>query len=125
MLAFAFFPTAIGTCALVWNERGVVALQWPEANEAASRARLARRHPQAREMPPPAAIAAAIADVTALLAGEPRDLSGIALDLHGVPDFHRRVYEIARRIAPGQTLTYGEIAQQLGGEPGLARAVGQ
>ena len=42
----------------------------------------------------------------------------------GVPDFHRRVYEAARRIGPGHTRTYGELAAELG-EPGAARAVGQ
>jgi methylated-DNA-[protein]-cysteine S-methyltransferase len=42
----------------------------------------------------------------------------------GVPPFHQRVYAVARAIAPGHTLTYGEVAAALG-EPGAARAVGQ
>ena len=41
-----------------------------------------------------------------------------------VPPFHRRVYETARSIAPGQTLSYGDLAARLG-QPGAARAVGQ
>jgi methylated-DNA-[protein]-cysteine S-methyltransferase len=41
-----------------------------------------------------------------------------------VPAFHRRVYEFARTIAPGRTMTYGEIAAHLG-DPTAARAVGQ
>jgi methylated-DNA-[protein]-cysteine S-methyltransferase len=41
-----------------------------------------------------------------------------------VPEFHRRVYDVARTIPPGATLTYGDIAARLG-EPGSARAVGQ
>ena len=66
-------------------------------------------------------------DIVALLRGKPNapaDLSHIALDMEGVPPFHRRVYELARGIAPGTTLTYGEIATCLG-DPGSARAVGQ
>ena len=51
-------------------------------------------------------------------------LLDIALDWHGVPDFARNVYALARSIAPGQTRTYGDLAADLGG-PGLARAVGQ
>lgn len=51
-------------------------------------------------------------------------LLDIALDWHGVPDFARNVYALARAIAPGQTRTYGDLAADLGG-PGLARAVGQ
>jgi methylated-DNA-[protein]-cysteine S-methyltransferase len=62
--------------------------------------------------------------MVALFGGEARDLSGIRLDMSGVPSFHRNVYEVARTIAPGATMSYGEIATQLG-EPGAARAVGQ
>ena len=40
-----------------------------------------------------------------------------------VSPFHRRVYEAARTIAPGATLSYGEIAKQMGAESS-ARAVG-
>ena len=36
----------------------------------------------------------------------------------------RRVYEVARTIPPGATLSYGDIAARLGA-PGEARAVGQ
>jgi methylated-DNA-[protein]-cysteine S-methyltransferase len=41
-----------------------------------------------------------------------------------ISPFHRRVYEAARTIAPGTTLSYGELAALMGA-PGSARAVGQ
>ena len=41
-----------------------------------------------------------------------------------VPDFNRSVYDIARTIAPGETLTYGDIATRLGDKL-LSRAVGK
>jgi methylated-DNA-[protein]-cysteine S-methyltransferase len=41
-----------------------------------------------------------------------------------IPEFDRRVYEVARTIAPGSTMTYGEIAGALGEEPMRARDVG-
>ena len=44
--------------------------------------------------------------------------------MDGVPEFHRRVYEAARAIPPGNTLSYGDIAKRVGA-PGAARAVGQ
>ncbi len=44
--------------------------------------------------------------------------------MDGVPEFHRRVYEAARAIPPGNTLSYGDIAKRAG-VPGAARAVGQ
>ena len=59
---------------------------------------------------PPPAVRSAVDAIVALLRGEPSDLSAVALDMERVPPFHRRVYEAARAIPPGATLTYGEIA---------------
>src|SRR5207245_8475160 len=55
---------------------------------------------------------------------EARDLSVIVLDMERVSPFHRRVYEAARAIPAGATLSYGDVATRLGA-PGAARAVGQ
>ncbi|HKT16850.1 MAG TPA: methylated-DNA--[protein]-cysteine S-methyltransferase [Stellaceae bacterium] len=122
--AFALFDAPIGRCAIVWSARGIAGLLLPEAREAELRARLTKLFPEAREMAPPPAIEAAIAAIDLLLAGKPSDLAAIALDLTGVPPFHRRVYEAARAIPPGATLSYGEVAARAGA-PGAARAVGQ
>ncbi|HWA46228.1 MAG TPA: methylated-DNA--[protein]-cysteine S-methyltransferase [Hypericibacter adhaerens] len=121
---YTLFDTAIGRCALGWNRQGVVALQLPEPSDAATRARLRRRHPGLEQASPPPAIEQAIAAIVALLEGKPSDLSFVALDMTPVPAFNRRVYEIARRIPPGRTRTYGEIAIELG-DRALARDVGQ
>jgi len=59
-----------------------------------------------------------------LLNGKPNDLREVVLDLDGVPDFNRSVYEITRAIPPGQTMTYGDIAKRVGGVE-LSRDVGQ
>jgi methylated-DNA-[protein]-cysteine S-methyltransferase len=123
-ISFTLFDTAIGRCAIAWSERGIVAMQLPEATDAATRARMLKRHREAREAPPPPDVAAGIAAIVALTGGEARDLSAVTLDMAAVPDFRRRVYEIARTIAAGATLTYGEIARRLG-DPGAARDVGQ
>lgn len=121
---FALFTTAIGPCGIAWRGRHIVGVQLPEASAAATRARLGRRFPDARELTPPAHVERAQGEIRALLSGEARDLSGIELDLDGVPAFHRRVYDAARQIPPGATRTYGELARALG-EPGAARAVGR
>jgi methylated-DNA-[protein]-cysteine S-methyltransferase len=122
---FTLFETAIGPCAIAWGERGIVGVQLPEADEAASRARMLRRLPEAREATPPAAVAHVIDRIVALLLGEAIDLSAVPVDLDQVPPFNRRVYEVARAIPPGQTLTYGEIADRIGEGPAASRAVGQ
>lgn len=130
-LAYALFVTPLGTCGIAWGAHGLTGVQLPEADEAATRAHMARRFPACAEAqaPPevPPEVQVAINAIVALLEGhptEPTDLTHLVLDMAGVPPFHQRVYELARRIPPGETLTYGELARLLG-EPGAARAVGQ
>jgi methylated-DNA-[protein]-cysteine S-methyltransferase len=121
---FALFETVIGCCALVWSGRGVVGVQLPEPDARATRVRVLRRFANAREAAPSREAQEAIDGIVSLLRGEPRDLSGIAIDIEGAPDFNVRVYAVARTIPPGATLTYGEIAERLGDRT-LAREVGQ
>ena len=123
-IGYALFDTPIGGCALVWGGRGLLGVLLPAASEAMTRRRINQHFALAREAPPPADVARTIARIVALLNGAPDDLSDVPIDLAGVPAFHRRVYEVARGIAPGATLTYGEVALRLG-EPHAARAVGQ
>lgn len=118
------FDTALGPCAIAWGAAGVCALQLPHGDAQHTLTRLQRRVPDALPMMPPPEMQRAIDGIRALLAGERVDLSAVRLDMQGVPELHRRVYDIARRIPPGSTLSYGDIAQQLG-DRSLARAVGQ
>lgn len=48
---------------------------------------------------------------------------GVPLDLSSSTPFERRVYRVVRRIGPGRTRTYAEVARAAG-RPGAARAVG-
>jgi methylated-DNA-[protein]-cysteine S-methyltransferase len=121
---FTLFATAIGTCGIAWGERGVVGVQLPEGSDAKTGARLKGRFPEAAESSPPQDIRRAIDDIVALMRGEAADLADIVLDMDQVPEFHRRVYEIARTIPPGKTISYGDIANRLG-MAGSAQAVGQ
>ena len=123
-LGFCLFDTAIGYCGIAWSSAGLTGVQLPEPDAAASRARMQRRFPGVPECQAPPEVLHASGEVAALLRGERNDLRHLPLDLDGVGDFHRRVYALARSIDPGQTRTYGELAQALG-EPGAARAVGQ
>ena len=123
-ISYCLFDTAIGACAIAWGERGLKGVQLPEADAERTRARVARRFPDAALAAPTAEVREAIAAITALTAGEPRDLGAVRLDMDGLETLPREVYEIARTIPPGQTLTYGEIAKRLG-DPLHARAVGE
>ena len=123
--SFAIFETAIGACGIAWGERGIAAVQLPEASEQKTRARISRRFPEAREATPPPEVRRAIDGIVSLLRGEASDLSAVELDVEDLPAFNLRVYEVARAIPPGATLSYGEIAARLGEPREAARDVGQ
>ena len=124
MNSYALFETAIGWAGVAWNDAGLVACHLPEREPEAARRGFLRRFPEAVEAAVPAALAATVAGIQALMRGEKADLADAPLDLSRTPEFHARVYEIARAIPPGETLTYGEIAEKLGDKL-LARDVGQ
>jgi len=121
---FTLFDTAVGRCGIAWGAYGILGVQLPERHDRATRARLMRRYPDAAEIPPPPLVQRTIDDIVALLRGEKRDLSTIPLDMDHVPPFHRSVYEVARSIPPGATLSYGDIAARLG-DRAAAREVGE
>jgi methylated-DNA-[protein]-cysteine S-methyltransferase len=121
---FALFDTAIGRCGIAWGPRGIVGACLPEASDDAARARFRRRLPDGVETAPPAEIARIRDAVIALTRGEPIDFTDVTLDLDGVPEFNRQVYDIALRIPAGATLTYGEVAARIG-QPDAAQAVGK
>lgn len=118
------FDTPIGRCGIGWSARGIASVQLPDRDDARLLARLRLRLPGAPLAPPPAEVRAAAERTLHLLQGERDDLQDVRLDMQGVPPFHQRVYVRARAIPPGTTITYGELAADIG-EPGAARAVGQ
>lgn len=118
------FDTAIGRCGIAWGANGIRGVHLPEATPSATRRRMRVRYPGEGENAAPPAVQRAIDRIVTLLRGEASDLEQIALDMTRVPPFHRRVYELARKIPAGGTLSYGEVAARIG-SPGAARAVGQ
>jgi methylated-DNA-[protein]-cysteine S-methyltransferase len=122
-LSYTFFETSMGRSAIAWSEQGIARIQFPEATDANAAPRLAADAELSREDPPPK-IERAIARITRHLAGDLQDLRDLPLDFEGVPSFHQRVYRGALAIAAGCTVSYGELAANIGA-PGAARAVGQ
>ncbi|WP_243303473.1 methylated-DNA--[protein]-cysteine S-methyltransferase [Geothrix oryzisoli] len=106
------FATALGRLRLGWTPAGVCLLRFTDTPD----------REEARKAP--AWVLEAVRRLMAHLAGQPQDLRGIPLDLSDLTPFQRRVAEVLHATAPGQTLTYGEVAL-LAGQPGAARAVGQ
>ncbi len=125
MAHFSLFPTEIGECGIAWSDSDglVTATHLPEKSAAQTADYLARRATAAPGEPPEFA-RQAIELITALLKGQKVDLSVIPCDFSGVEPLAMKVYTIARAIPVGETLTYGEIATQLGNKQ-LAREVGR
>lgn len=124
MTRYALFHTAIGFAGLAWGEHGLVGVHLPERDPETARRSFLRRFPDAAEASIPAQLHKAVEDIRALMRGEKPDLLDAPIDLSRTPEFHAKVYEIARAIPPGETLTYGEVAAKLGDKL-LARDVGQ
>jgi methylated-DNA-[protein]-cysteine S-methyltransferase len=110
---FSIFDTAIGRCGIAWGHAGIVGVQLPEAREIETRRRLFQLYPDAHEMRPPPEVKRAIDGITALLHGEPVDLSEIILDMNGIHAFTQRIYGFTRTIPRGETRTYNEVAARL------------
>jgi methylated-DNA-[protein]-cysteine S-methyltransferase len=121
---FTLLPTAIGSCAVAWRGDVVLALALPEGDPAATARRVRRVVPEVVEAEPPPEVRAVLDRVVALLDGAPEDLSDVAVAVRHESDFARRVHEVVRSIPPGETLTYGQVAERAG-EPGGAQAVGR
>jgi methylated-DNA-[protein]-cysteine S-methyltransferase len=121
---FTLFQTTIGTCGIAWSGETIIATHLPEPSDAQTRTRLITRSGSAKAGDPPQAVQHAIEAIKALLAGERVDLSFIPCDFSAIDPFNARVYHITRTIQPGETLTYGEIALQLGDRL-LAQSVGR
>jgi len=120
---YSLFETAIGTCAVAFTARGISRVGLPEPSRAALCARFDARADR-MDGPLPAEIQRAVDAMSAHLGGDLQDLAMLPVDLGEVAPFDARVYDLTRRIAPGRTRTYGELAAELGGT-GLSQAVGQ
>ncbi len=121
---FTLFDTALGRCGLAWGDAGLVAVSFPEDDDARTIARLTRRAADAVETLPPTAIQRVIDDIVALFNGEPRMFDYVDLDMARIADFDRDVIALTLAVKPGETKTYGDLAKALG-DVALSRRVGQ
>ena len=106
------FHTALGRCLVGWGDAGIHRVRLPGAGVGEQVADVL-----------PAFVQQAIAGMQQLLDGGRADFDALPLDLGAGSDFERRVWQLTRHIPAGRTLSYGELAAQLG-ERGAARSVG-
>jgi len=116
VIRWAVVTTSLGEMLVAATEKGVCRLSFGEGRE-----ELARRFPRARLEQGGADFAALVERVLAAVE-QPGGLSDIPLDVAGTA-FQHRVWDELRRIPPGETRSYGQLAATLG-QPGASRAVG-
>jgi O-6-methylguanine DNA methyltransferase len=101
-----------------YSSQGLCGLDFPSLGQ--------RPKPRTPAVPPPAGIRRWHATVTtalsrALQGREPEVLP--PLDWSSGTEFQQRVWQLLRKISPGQTRSYGEVARKTG-NPKAVRAVG-
>lgn len=116
---YCLIDTAIGTMGLGWTGHGVARFALPGASRDATERRMGKYGAVPGE--PDAEL---VARIVAYGQGLRVEFADTPLDLEGVPDFNRRVYQDILQLSWGETTTYGEVARSLG-DVGLSRAVGK
>ncbi len=116
MQAFVLLPSPMGEFTLAADDTGICAILLPTSKKMLSPS------PEVQVLlPEHPLLAEASRQLLAYLAGRLRDFD-LPLSLRGTP-FQQQVWQELRTIPYGQTRTYGELAQDIGGR-GKARAVG-
>ena len=124
-------PTPLGDMLALASDEGLCALEFTKVagpnrgQERLSRlnARLQRWFPLHEILDRDTSTIARTRDwLTAYFEGTRAEIGGLPLDMRGAP-FERRVWRALQAIPPGQTTSYGAMAQALG-SAGASRAVG-
>ncbi len=119
--------TAMGFIGLAWTGKGLARVSLFQSDRASVERRLARlgfAGGAVSERDQPGWVAALVHDIRAYAQGAEIDFAAVPVDLSGIDPFQLAIYDAARRLAYGQTTTYGELAKSAG-HAGLPRETGQ
>ncbi len=122
--AYSVFESSIGSLAIAWTVKGIVAVQLAEENLEQTVSALKRRFNEIAIAEAPETVADAISLIQKHLDGELQDLCSVPLDYSNCSAFSKKVYEAARQVRAGALVSYSEIACAIEA-PGSARAVGR
>ncbi|HTV70586.1 MAG TPA: methylated-DNA--[protein]-cysteine S-methyltransferase [Rhizobiaceae bacterium] len=117
------FETALGWMAVTWSAEGLTRVWLPERERESVLRRVEKREANLPDAPLSPVIAAVVESLKSYAAGEEVDFSTVPLDLSGIDDFRLAIYDAAKALHYGETVTYGELAKRAG-HPGLARETG-
>lgn len=120
---FHLFDTAVGRCALLWRGERLTGVLLPSSSDEAMLRAIRKRAPDAVKAPAEPFVQRAIEKIVRLCEGDAVLFDDVPLDRGAIEPFANRVYDILLRVPPGETTTYGAIAEELG-DKSLSRAVG-
>lgn len=116
-------PSWLGQVLVAWSTQGVCAILMAD-DDGAALAELQARFPGAQRLTPQTGphpwVRAVLELIDPPMQPQAHDVS-FPLDVGGTP-FQQSVWAALRQIPPGQTLSYSELAQQIG-QPRAVRAV--
>jgi len=118
-IRFAIGECSLGSILVAASERGVCAIALGDEPEPLLRG-LERQFPKAELVGGDRPFERLVALVVGLVE-QPWRARAMPLDIRGTA-FQERVWQALRRVGPGSTLTYGELAERIG-EPSAVRAV--
>lgn len=118
-IGYSVVQTPLGTLLVAGTKRGLCSVRFGRSRTELKRA-LRREYSSAELVPEAAWIRPWSRALLEHLEGVRRS-GPLPVDVRGT-DFQRRVWQLLRRIPPGRTVTYGDLARSLG-RPGAVRAV--
>lgn len=122
--ALSLFPTMLGWTGIIGGETGVVAVTFGHETRMAAHRDLQRRQPPVGGFSEGDWCPELRERIEEYATGAPVDFSDVSVRFGPLSSFRRAVIVAVRNIGYGQTVSYGELARQVG-RPGAARAVGR
>lgn len=120
-IRFAIAPSSLGTLLLGATDKGICSIKLGNS-ESALLSEFKDEFAKAKVTRDDASLGAWLKAVLDALEGKCDGLKDLPVDMRTTA-FQRRVYEELKRIPPGKTRTYTEIAERLGDGPSARRAV--
>ncbi|WP_187170513.1 methylated-DNA--[protein]-cysteine S-methyltransferase [Salidesulfovibrio onnuriiensis] len=118
VIQYAFGTSFLGDTLVAATDRGICAIEFGERRELLEG--LQHRFPKAELREAEPAFRGWVAAVTSFI-DSPDKGEDLPLDIQGTA-FQKRVWQTLRQVPPGETMTYGELAERMG-IPKAVRAV--
>ncbi|MEZ5816434.1 MAG: methylated-DNA--[protein]-cysteine S-methyltransferase [Hyphomicrobiaceae bacterium] len=122
--SYIMLHAPLGDYGIAWGPNGLTRLQLPAATTAATEERLAASGRRRWSGRLPATVAQVVDELGRYFSGTPTTFADVEVDFGARPPIQLAIYAELRKVAWGETVTYGDLAKAIG-MPGAARLIGQ